>query len=201
MERMVTICVMPAAGASSRMSGWKPLLPFGKSTVAGTAAAAAISTGFSVILVSGYRAPELEAAFEGVRGVRVVHNPDWEAGMLGSIQAALRDIGSVPFLCVPADMPLVAPATFLAVANEAAERLADGLPDLPIFPTFGEAPGHPVYIPGKLVPDILRQPPGGRLKPFLVSRGALFLPVDDPGTLEDLDLPGEYESARKRFDA
>ena len=52
-------CVIPAAGRSERMGTWKPVLPFGGSTIIQTVVTAALRARARVILVTGYRAEDL----------------------------------------------------------------------------------------------------------------------------------------------
>jgi CTP:molybdopterin cytidylyltransferase MocA len=117
-------CLIPAAGASSRMrsSGMsgagavpKPLLPFGGSTLVETVARAALGAGCRVLVVVGHQGAEVSAPFaaEAYRPAReegrliVVENPRWELGQLGSIQAALPSVRSEAFFVALADMPFV----------------------------------------------------------------------------------------------
>ncbi len=195
MDLPASICVMPAAGASSRMGSWKPLAPFGSSTVARNSVDAALDAGLRVVLVTGYRAAELEAAFAGVDGVTCVRNDGWEGGMLGSIQAALRAVGTVPFFTAPADLPCLSPLAYRAVADAVRGRGRAGLPDAPVIPRYRDVPGHPVFVPAALVPAILDLPPGERLKPFLETSGAAYVALDEPGSVLDVDDEESYGRA------
>ena len=199
---MAIDCIIPAAGASTRMGDWKPLLPFGKSTIVETtveaALAAPVEGGIRVLLVAGYRGDELRGRFEGRSGVVIVDNPRWEAGMLGSIQAALPFVASERFFILHADMPLV-PSSAFGVLDETGRSGRSGRGDkaagVPLFASFGGEAGHPVLLPSTLIDDILGLDPSGRLRPFLLERGGRLVDCGTRAVLADLDSRLDYEQA------
>ncbi len=205
-------CVMPAAGASSRMGSWKPLLPWGAATLVEAAVGSALAAGLRVLLVVGHRGREISALFAGRERVVVVDNPDWERGMLGSIQKALPFVASEAFFCANADMPLIGPEDYraLAAAWEAAALLASARgvaareaseaesPErggLALFASHRGKAGHPVLLPRAWSADILALGPGERLRPFLFARTHRLI-ERGPGALLDLDTPEDYERNR-----
>lgn len=191
-------CIIPAAGAARRMGRGKLLLPFRGATVLDATVANARAAGCRVVLVTGCRAVEIEALFRPAEDLRIERNPDWERGMLGSIQAGLRCLAAWPgspapgFLIMPGDLPLVGPAVYRRMIEASAECRTAGLPDLPLVPRCGGRRGHPVYMPAALVPAILGLPPDGRLRDFLDGAGALAMDVDDPAICADIDEPADY---------
>ena len=74
------------------MGAWKPLLPWGGTTVCGAVVDTVLAAGLRPVLVAGYRARELFGAFADRPEVRLVENADWERGMLGSIRAGLSSL-------------------------------------------------------------------------------------------------------------
>lgn len=214
---MAIDCIIPAAGASTRMGDWKPLLPFGESTIVETtveaALAAEVEGGVRVLLVAGYRSDELHGLFEGRAGVVIVDNPRWEAGMLGSIQAALPGVASDRFFIVHADMPLVPASAFgilydasrggdragkaggSAVGRAGAANSGDKEAEVPLFASFRGEAGHPVLVPSPLIGDMLGLDPAGRLRPFLLERGGRLVDCGSRAVLADLDCRQDYEQA------
>lgn len=196
---MAIDCIIPAAGSSTRMGDWKPLLPFGGSTIVETtvesALAARVEGGMRVLLVAGYRGDELHGLFDGRPGVAVVDNPRWEAGMLGSIQAALPFVGSDRFFVVHADMPLVPSSAFEVLFEASQGGRDDGDAGVPLFASFRGEAGHPVLVPVALRGGILRLEPSGRLRPFLMERGGRLVDCGDRAVLADLDSRQDYEEA------
>ena len=107
---------MLAAGYSSRMGAFKPLLELGGRTFLERCVAAFRQAGVEdVVVVTGHRAEELRAAARGL-GVRVALNGRYPEGMYTSVQAGLA--ASVP-----------SPSS-LAVRREQAVLLADALASL-----------------------------------------------------------------------
>ncbi len=195
-EGAVFDCIIPAAGASSRMGAWKPGLAFRGGTLLSAAAARALESGCRVIAVAGRAADSVPGALGGLADrVEIVPNPAWEEGMTGSLQAGMARVSSPFFFVLPADMPFVPSRAFRLLAREAEVRAAAGLPESSVFPVFRGEPGHPVLIPSSLIPEALRLPRDARFKDFLAVRGPVFVEVGDPGILTDLDTRSEYEGA------
>ncbi len=197
-------CVMPAAGASSRMGRWKPLLPWAGRFLVEAAVEAALSACSRVLLVAGYRASELASLFHGESRVLVLDNPAWERGMLGSIQRALPEVRGAAFFCANADMPFVRPADYEALAAALAPPLEAEQSGCEAFAASAFAagrdgggrlvPGHPVLVPATWIPDILALSPASRMKPFLLSR-PFVLVERGQAALFDVDSPDDYEAA------
>ena len=206
------VCLIPAAGAARRMGTNKLCLPFGESTVVQTTVAVARSAGCAVVLVTGCYRAEVEALFAAEvaplgaggkvagGGLRLVHNPGWEAGMLGSIQAGLRGMAAADFLVMPADLPSVPLRVYEQVIAAADERRRRALPDpdRPMVPWCRGQRGHPVFVPASLIPAILELPPDHALRDFLETAGALCLRLDEPAIFQDLDAPADYNGKAAR---
>jgi molybdenum cofactor cytidylyltransferase len=129
-------CIVLAAGGSVRMGQWKPVLPFGDSTIVQTVVAAALRACPRVVLVTGYRGAELISLFKNDSRVVPVENPAWERGMFSSIQAGIRETRSRRFFVTLADMPWITEAAYAALLRQ---NEADV-----IFPAYGGTRGHPV---------------------------------------------------------
>jgi CTP:molybdopterin cytidylyltransferase MocA len=119
-------CVIAAAGASSRMGQWKPLLPFAGSTVIQATVGAARAADLPVILVVGHRGEELAALFAGEPLVKVLLNPDWEDGQLGSVLLGVAAAEAPTVFLMNGDMPLVRPSPTAFWGEEWARRSAEG---------------------------------------------------------------------------
>jgi molybdenum cofactor cytidylyltransferase len=120
--------ILLAAGLSSRMGAFKPLLPFptpqGKPLLLHALGALHDSRAISdIIIVIGHRAVEIEAALRSAAPetppCRTVFNPNYAAGeMLSSLRTGLSALPSPPdpraspgFLLALADQPAVHPQT------------------------------------------------------------------------------------------
>lgn len=195
-------CIIPAAGRSSRMGAWKPLLPWGETTVCGAVLATALSLGLKPIIVAGYRAPELAAAFENIPGVDLVVNDDWAKGMLGSIRlgseralALSSEHASTSvhgFFVAPADMPMLPKEAFVRIASFVSIRSASE-PGA-VFASRGSRLGHPVWIPYAFIPEISSLPPEARLRDFLLAKRWASVDIDSEGIFTDIDTPEAYDA-------
>lgn len=199
-QNVVLPCVIPAAGLSSRMGAWKPLLPWKGGTVCGAVAETVLGAGLSPIIVAGFRASDLMAAFADRSGVAVVENADWKLGMLGSLRvgaaAARAAFPDAPgFLVSPADMPLIPAEAYRLVADAGLRLYASKRPEAAVFACKGDRRGHPVYVPMSFVDGMAALDPDSRLRSYLDSRGWTRVNVDSDGIFLDIDSPDEYIAA------
>jgi len=188
-------CIIPAAGRSSRMGRWKPLLPWHGGTLCQTVIEAAVSGGCQPVLVAGYKAEELLAALGKTPGLVIVINKNWELGMLGSILAGAELASGPGFLVAPADMPFLPPALFRRLVDEAERRRNLGERPLAIFAAHGGELGHPVWIPAEFLPAMKRLPPDGKLREFLLTQPWTVVEAETDLIRLDLDSREEYEKA------
>ena len=188
--------VVPAAGLSSRMGRFKPLLPFGESSVIETSVANVLTVAQSAAVVLGKRADELAELMKSRFGKRVTiaFNPDYAStDMLTSVRIGLRALRECDaFFILPADMPAISRETFKAVADAFSES------DDIVIPVTNGRRGHPPLISARLIPDILRYEGDGGLRGFYGSRKVREIPISDEGILTDLDTPDDYDKAEKR---
>ena len=110
-NRESVAAVILAAGASSRLGRAKQLLKFRGETLVHRAARLALASGCEpVLVVTGARAEAIGAEVADLP-VRVVHNPDWAAGMSGTVRTGLAalppEAAGVLFLLT--DQPLISP--------------------------------------------------------------------------------------------
>ena len=186
--------IVPAAGLSSRMVRFKPLLPLGQGTVISRCLCAFRASQIDpIIVVTGKRGEEVAEAARAAGG-RPVHNPDYEQGMYTSVRAgvaALPDDADA-FFMLPADIPLVRPETVDRLAD-AWERTRPAV----LYPRFRGERGHPPIISRALVPEILAHDGAGGLRRVLEGHEteAEDLDVADFGTVHDLDTQADYALA------
>lgn len=179
-------CLIPAGGCSSRMNRWKPLLPFGESTIIETVVATALLVCDEALLVTGYRGDELAQVFEGNTRVRIVPNPDWKEGMLSSILAGVREVKADRFFLVPGDMPHIRAQVYRALLETAQADV--------VYPAFDGRRGHPVLIDAHIIGTILRLGrEKGSMKEILHTLKYQVVPWKDDSILKDIDTPADYE--------
>ena len=143
-----TGAVLVAAGLSSRMKDFKPMLPFGGSTVSRHMVSMLKDMDIDpVAVVTGYRAEQLESHLSHA-GVRFVRNERYrETEMFDSIRLGVEAIASdcERIMILPIDIPALMPETIRQTL----------MIDAPILRTMckGE-PGHPIIIQTDVFPVI-----------------------------------------------
>jgi putative nucleotidyltransferase with HDIG domain len=180
-----------AAGYSSRMGHFKPLLPLDGKTVIESTIATFRNAGITrIIVVTGHESAHLQPFLKGM-GVPTVHNPDYASGMYSSVQTGIKSLPEDVDACflLPADIPLVRPATIKAIA----ERYASNRPSI-VYPVFQGERGHPPLIAHGLFSEIIAGNGEGGLRTLLQRHElkASEVEVFDEGILLDMDTPEDY---------
>ncbi|MFH1033953.1 MAG: nucleotidyltransferase family protein [Pseudomonadota bacterium] len=190
--------IILAAGLSSRMGRFKPLLPLGGATVLERVVDLYRQAGVpEVRVVLGHRAQELSPLLRH-GGARAVLNPDYREGMFSSVRAGVAGLGLevAAFFIHPVDIPLVSPGTIAALC-QAWERGGRQV----IYPCFQGRRGHPPLLCASLAGPIAAWPGEGGLKALLrqYQDQALEVPVADEFILRDMDHPADYERLAREW--
>jgi molybdenum cofactor cytidylyltransferase len=184
--------IVLAAGESRRVCPYiKALMPIGGSTfLEGIVVRLFEARVDEVVVVLGARHAEILAKV-GLGGAAVLINEDWERGQLSSLRLGIGALSpaSEGALVTPVDHPLVRRSTYetlIASWKESPDRIA--------VPAHEGRNGHPALFPRRLYGELLRGelPRGAR---DLIAReggNLVRVPVDDPGTLRDIDTPEDY---------
>ena len=185
-SNMNVSAVILAAGFSSRMKEFKPLLPFGgKTMVEKVIELFKENQVTDIIVVTGHNANQLEPFVEKA-GALPVFNPNYKSGMLSSIQKGIQHIRSEShgFFLLPVDIPAVRPSTINLMIQQF-QKTKEHV----IMPYFDDRSGHPPLIPSGLKIDILGLKNESTLRDLLFSRdnGIMPLKVYDRGVLMDAD--------------
>jgi len=183
------------------MGTWKPLLPFGRSTVIEAAVGAARAAGLRILLVVGFRGDELAALFSADPQVLIVRNPLWDAGLALSLRRGIEAAESDELFLMNGDKPLVKPESYRLLAEEADRSASSGAAPAPLFAAYGGRAGHPVLVPRRTALGFKPRPGSGeRMRDYLFGIGARLVECGDEGVLLDIDTPEEYERLRLRAD-
>jgi putative nucleotidyltransferase with HDIG domain len=188
-----------AAGYSSRMGRFKPLLPLGDKSAVAWATRAFHDGGITDIgVVTGHASAELEPELRRL-GVAVLRNPAYDSGMYSSIRAGIASLAPEVDACflLPVDIPLIRPTTIAALSA----HYNDNGPAV-LYPRFAGKRGHPPLIARRLFDEILAGDGAGGLRALLARHDAAEIDVADEGILLDMDTPEDYtrlaEMARRR---
>lgn len=184
--------LIPAAGYSSRMGLFKPLLPLSPSDLAIERAIKVFyEAGFDdVRVVVGHKADLLQPLLKRLRA-RVIFNENYACGMYSSVQTGVRSLTgeTAAFFLLPADCPFISADTIRRLKEAAAGKPCDI-----VYPLYKGVRGHPPLISTRLRPYILQEEPPGGLRELLsrLDLNRAELAVDDPGILLDLDDEDDY---------
>ena len=211
--------VIVAAGMSSRMGSFKPLLPLGNSTIIGTLVQSCLDAGaLDVVVVAGNRADELERHLlelhatvqenpvmgmgKGQPGekqsvpARVVLNPDYATSdMAASVRIGFEALNPEceQVLFSPVDVPLWLPST--------AKILLDSKSKIAV-PVFRGTKGHPLMLDASIIGALLGNLGDGGLRNAIRQIGESIeeVEVNDEGCIYDADTPDQYRHLLDIYD-
>lgn len=180
-----------AAGRSTRMGTFKPLLPLGRKTIIETLIDLYRSAGISdMLIVLGHRADDVRPILER-QDIPWTINEHYDQGMFSSIQTGVKNINpdSKAFFLHPVDIPLVRPETLSRIIGIRSKKKASIC-----YPCHEGRRGHPPLISTALIPAILAFDESGGMRALLSSynEDALNVDCNDPGILKDFDTPEDF---------
>ena len=194
MSNFIYDSVILTAGESSRMGYPKALLDSGDGRKFFERILANVRNvelkPAKIIVVLGSHREKILKEIETVDCITITnHNP--ELGQLSSLIIALKHVSkeSRGIMVSLVDHPLVKPATYNLVVNEASSN-----PGSIILPRFGERKGHPVFFPAEIFQDLNDSPlESGARHAVRKNTGRIrIVDVDDSGILKDIDTPEQY---------
>ncbi len=193
MEELAAIVL--AAGYSSRMGSFKPLLEIeGKTLLQRAVGALRDAAVDEICVVTGHNGDVVEEAVTRLEA-RAVANPRYHQGMYSSVQAGVAALpsGADRFFLLPVDCALVRPETIGRLARAGAALDVDV-----VHPARGDAIGHPPLLSAALRDEILASEPRGGLRSLLAEHAerTARVDVDDPGVTFDADTAGDLDRAR-----
>ena len=181
--------ILLAAGRSERMGAFKPLLPFGKTTVLQSCINYLEEAGVEdIVVVTGHRAGALRNELVDSK-VRVALNEDPTSEMGTSIVRGAELLSEYAGLLVAlVDHPAVPPDVVTALINQwrAGAKL--------VIPTWNGRGGHPVLIDSDYHSELLRLDQKRGLKSLFDSHRTeiVRLPVDSQYVAQDMDTWDDY---------
>jgi molybdenum cofactor cytidylyltransferase len=192
---MKIAAVILAAGLSSRMGAFKPLLRLGEASLLGHCRALFAAAGLEeMLVVVGHRAGDTIAEAEFL-GMKWTLNPEYRDGMFSSIRCAAaalpEDIDA--FFVLPVDIPLIRAATL--------RMMLAAFPgdDKVLYPVFAGRRGHPPLVPVSLIPAILDNDGTGGLRGLLRQYRSAGIAVWDEGIHMDADTPEDLQRLQRRL--
>lgn len=186
------VAILLAAGRSERMGAFKPLLPFGETTVIRNCIQNLRQAGVEdIVVVLGHRAEDLQQTLGDLR-LGFAINPDSTSEMSASIACGLRELlpETRAALIALTDQPAVPPDVIRAIVSEwtSGERL--------VIPEFQGRGGHPVLVDLRFREELLNLDSSGGLRSFLKAHQEQVrrLPVNSPFIARDMDTWDDYRA-------
>ena len=185
--------LITAAGMSSRMGKFKPMLNIGSISVAQRVVATFQQVGIErIVMITGFNAVTLERHLSS-QGIIFLRNENYETThMFDSVKIGLEYLKDKcdAVLMTPVDIPLFTAETVteLMEAGESGKKLA--------CPECQGQTGHPILIHTSLIDGILADSGVQGLKGALERSGEVMhhVPVQDQGTLHDADTPEDFSA-------
>ncbi|MEW9122297.1 MAG: DVU_1551 family NTP transferase [Thermotaleaceae bacterium] len=193
-----TAAIIIAAGYSSRMGSFKPLLKFGKYTAIEILTNTYRDAGIEdIILVVGHQGDKIIDAMNDSEAACIL-NENYPNGMYSSVVKGVKALSDdiQAFFLNPVDIPLIKKHTLKLLKNKYQECDKNI-----IYPTFHGEQGHPPLIDCKYKNTIISSAGDGGLKRILeeFSHDALWVPVFDEMILMDMDRKENYEKLLKYY--
>jgi len=189
--------IVLAAGKSERMGTPKALLPLrGTTFIENILEVISRSPVEHTIVVVGHHREEIEPHIPAA--ARIVFNPDYEKGMVTSIQAGIRSLplGITGALLFLVDHPLVDSESIeLLVANAAPDRI--------VVPVFEGRRGHPVFFGAQVLEEVLAlgTSEGANIVVRRDPSRILQVSVNSPGVLMDVDTPEDFRKLQSIYES
>ncbi len=192
--------IVAAAGLSSRMGQFKPLLPLGGKTIIEHVVANLQSAGAgTVVVITGHKREALAPVVERM-GAVTIHNPEYAStGMYDSLRLGISHIRNRcdAFFIQPCDMPLVTVDTMLRQLEVLAVTGSQV-----VHPSYmGRKHGHPVLFSIGAIETLLSHDGEGGLRNAIrkITGTRTDVNVSDQGILIDADRPEDYQAIINRF--
>ena len=185
--------IILAAGESSRMMSPKALLKIGNSTFTEHIESILREQGIGpVFVIAGAHYDEIRRALASTKTLSILHNSRYKHGQVSSLKQGLRHLpaGATAVVVWPVDQPLVKPGT----VKELVEAfLRDPKPV--VIPSMQGNHGHPVLYGPEAIQSALNLRKDQTAKDLrdIYNDRILYVEVDDPGILIDIDTPEDYQ--------
>ncbi|HKE56788.1 MAG TPA: nucleotidyltransferase family protein [Pyrinomonadaceae bacterium] len=184
--------ILLAAGRSSRMGAFKPLLPFGNKTVIQSCIDYLRTGGIEeIVVVVGHQEENVREHLKGA-SVHFAVNQDPDSAMGVSIGCGVRALPTVSraTLIALVDHPAVPAAVVAALIAERQKGSAL------VIPTWQERGGHPVLVDLQFRQQLESLDQSGGLKAFFAAHGSRVkrIAVNSPYVARDMDTWDDYRA-------
>jgi molybdenum cofactor cytidylyltransferase len=192
------VAILLAAGQAKRMGAFKPLLPFGETTVIRSCILNLRRGGVDdIVAVLGHRADEIRESLEDLTALSNLHlrfavNPEPESEMSASLACGVRELprAARAILIALTDQPAIPAEVIKAVINQwcSGAKL--------IIPEFQGRGGHPVLVDLSFRAELMTLDPGRGLRSFFDKHRNQVrrVSVSSPFIARDMDTWEDYRA-------
>jgi len=202
---MPSFCgVILAAGESSRMGRDKALLAWPVGATGGSTFLSGMidllqAPSEMVIVVAGKNADSLRPTVYASAGY-LVANRHPERGQFSSLQLGLQEVlnrGRDAAIVALVDRPPAQPGTLKRLCDAFGDAYDSG--KWAVVPEFGGRHGHPILIGREMIEAFLRAPVTSNAREIEhpLADHILYVPVDDPNVVANVNTPEDYERLPK----
>lgn len=193
-----------AAGMSSRMQQFKPLMKIEEKTIIETTVDHMLEAGVNQItVVLGCRGSEIKEVLESDSKrsgkLQFAYNKDYETTqMLDSIKIGLKEMHTCDrFFLAPGDMPAIEVKTYKTLTDLAVNHNMAKV----LFPTLEGYRKHPPLISWECRDDMLGFQGRGLRELWKQYKDEIVeIPLDDNGCTIDVDTPEDYQRLCQYFE-
>lgn len=192
-EKEAVAAVILAAGFSSRMGAFKPLLQLGNSTMIEKVVDTVLQVAERVLVVVGFQKERIMGLRNWEPQVVFVVNENYPKGMFSSVKAGVAQVKEARFFIALADqphIPIVVYRQLLAAASAA---------DV-ILPVYQNRRGHPLLLSSAVREAILRadeNDPTVTLKRIISRFNIHEVAIEQQAIHFDIDTPEDYRRLRE----
>ncbi|MFW6361229.1 MAG: nucleotidyltransferase family protein [Spirochaetota bacterium] len=207
-EQLPFDCVIPCAGLSSRMKVWKPLTTYRGRPLIFSSIENALASCSRIILVTGFRAAELEEMVKQEYGVssriQLARNREYKRGMFSSIQTGAVRTRSRWFFVALGDMPAIPPRLYFRLAEWTNSSTVSDTPYDIIRPFHRGQPAHPVLLHNRVVQTLIKMPAAATMQTmFSLHRaqtggGIMEIETDEAGSRIDIDTSEDLQKLQSQ---
>lgn len=174
-----------AAGLSRRMQNFKPLLPYGETTVIESTISRLQEGGVQeIVVVTGFLSSEIQRVLRR-ETIRFVHNPDYaRTQMFESVKLGLMAVEGEEIFLVPVDLPEFDPNLL---------NMLTSVPGQAVYPVCHGKNGHPLLLRRSALEKVFQHNGARGLKGALDLLDTATVETEDQGCLMDIDTPEDYQ--------
>ena len=194
------ICaIVLAAGCSSRMGRQKLLLPFGESTVISHIVNQITNSKVThTFVVVGHDAEQVTKELSS-KPVTIIHNPEYESGMLSSVRTGISNIPD------EYDAVLIALGDQPSITTKLIDEIIQCFPASKkkiIVPKYDNKRGHPILLSTSFKNEILTNFDDIGLRGILREHESeIFeLVVPDQSVVSDMDYHEDYQREIEKYE-